>query len=259
MSKKIEIVNNGLIITDTVSGLIEVSQPSKDVWYIEKDLKNSSVSFYDTNGTNDLANKSVFPTLLLSDCVDSGLVAFTESTFRDFCLLNLGKSSGGSTSGTTSGFIDYNDASTATTPIVLVADTWIELPNDGLGSFTNKNFLPQGVTELMLTPSGYIDASDLDLGDAMFVRNDYTVNPNTNNSLLKFRYSLGTGGAAYTLEKTVGRLDAGSGVDYRRSLVTDLIYMGDSNTKDNIIKLEINLSTTGTLINSGSVIQVIKY
>ena len=36
------------------------------------------------------------------------------------------------------GFIDYNDTSTGTTPVALVADTWTTIPNDGLGAFSNS-------------------------------------------------------------------------------------------------------------------------
>jgi len=153
------------------------------------------------------------------------------------------------------GFIDYNN----TTGIVnIVADTWTDIPNNGLGAFTNKTYKPTGVTEFMDTSSGYIDVSELVLGDTIIIRNDYKINPNTNNALLEFRYELGTGAGLYNLEKIVGRLDAGSGKDYRFNLSTDLIYIGDVNTKDNPIKLQVRLSTNGTLLNAGSVIQLIK-
>ena len=66
------------------------------------------------------------------------------------------------------------------------------------------------------------------------------------------------GGGAYTLEKIIGRLDSGSGIGYRRSLVPDMIYMGDTNTRDYHIGLEVRLSAGGTLVNAGSAIQVIK-
>ena len=153
------------------------------------------------------------------------------------------------------GFIDYND----TTGIVnIVADTWTDIPNNGLGVFTNKTYKPTGVTEFIDTSNGCIDASELVLGDTIIIRNDYKINPNTNNALLEFRYELGAGAGLYNLEKIVGRLDAGSGKDYRFNLSTDLIYMGDVNTKDNPIKLQVRLSTNGTLLNAGSVIQLIK-
>lgn len=161
-------------------------------------------------------------------------------------------------SGNNQGFIDYNDTSTTTTPLVLSSDVWATIPNDGLGVASNDTYAPIGVTELMNIATGAIDTSELALGDSIIIRNDYVVTPGTNNTLLEFRYSLGTGGGAYTLEKIVGRLDSGSGQPYRFSLATDLIYMGDLNTKDNPIILQARLSANGTLINAGSAIQVIR-
>ena len=153
------------------------------------------------------------------------------------------------------GFIDYNDT---TGPISLSANTWTNIPNNGLGAFTNKTYAPDNVTELMDTSNGSIDTSQLSLGDTILIRNDYQINPTTNNALLEFRYSLGTGAGSYVLESTIGRLDNGSGRNYRYSLKIDEIYMGDTNTKDNPIFLQVRLSTEGTLLNAGSVIQLIK-
>jgi hypothetical protein len=132
------------------------------------------------------------------------------------------------------------------------------VPNNGAGSFSNSSYPPAGVTDLLDTSTGYFDTSELDLGDTVLIRNDYEVNPSANNTLVKLRYSLGTGANVYTLEKIVGRLDSGSGIDYRFSLSPDLIYMGDTNTKNNPIKLQIWVSTPSTLTNAGSVIGVNK-
>ena len=156
------------------------------------------------------------------------------------------------------GVADYNDTSTSSTPLTLVADTWTTIPNNGAGAFTNLSYLPSGVTELMDTSTGALDFSELDLGDNVVIRNDYTINPSTNDALLKFRYTLGAVGSEYTLEKTIGRLDSGSGIDYRFSLTTDMIYMGDTNTKNNPIGLQVNLSTDGTLVNAGTSLGVTK-
>ena len=155
----------------------------------------------------------------------------------------------------TNGFIDYNDTTGA---VDIVAYTWTTIPNDGLGAFTNKTYKPINVTEFMDTSNGSIDASELTLGDSILIRNDYVVNPNTNNALLEFRYVLGNGAAAYELKTTKGRLDNGSGIDYRYSLKSDLIYMGDVNTKNNPIFLQVKLSTNGSLTNSGTVVQLVK-
>jgi len=155
----------------------------------------------------------------------------------------------------TNGFIDYNDTTGA---VSLTANTWTTIPNDGAGGFSNDTYKPEGVTELMDVSTGAIDTSELHLGDAILIRNDFEINPNTNNALLEFRYQLGAGGNSYTLETTLGRLDDGSGKNYRFSLKPDLIYMGDTNTKDNPISMQVKLSTNGTLTNAGSVIQLIK-
>ena len=168
----------------------------------------------------------------------------------------VGTGGGGGGTGSRGGFIDYNDT---TGIITLTANTWTTIPNNGAGAFTNKAYKPEGVTELIDVATGAIDATELNLGDSILIRNDYVINPATNNSLLEFRYSLGTGADAYVLEKTVGRLDDGSGRDYRQSVSTDLIYMGDLNTRDNPIFLQVRLSGNGTLTNAGSVIQVLKY
>ena len=168
---------------------------------------------------------------------------------------------GGGGGGGSGGFIDYNDTSTTASPLVLVADTWTTIPNDGLGSFTNKEFAPKdavGAAIELMDSQGRIDPTKLALGDDFIIRNDFRVSPNINNALLRFRYELGNGGNTYQLETNLGRLDDGSGKYYKFSLTTDYIYMGDTNTLNNPIKLQVNLSTNGTLINAGSVIKVFK-
>jgi len=167
----------------------------------------------------------------------------------------LTATSGGS--GGSGGFIDYNDTSTTTSALVLTGGVWTTIPNDGLGAFSNDTYKPNGITELMDVSTGAIDPTELTLGNTLLIRNDYVVTPGTNNTLLEFRYTLGAGGGAYTLEKIIGRLDSGSGNPYRFSLVPDLIYMGDLNTRDNPIAIQVKLSANGTLVNAGSVIQVI--
>tara|TARA_R100000657_G_C4664832_1_gene108697 strand:- start:677 stop:1189 length:513 start_codon:yes stop_codon:yes gene_type:complete len=153
------------------------------------------------------------------------------------------------------GFIDYNDTSTSASPILLVADEWTDIPNDGLGAFTNKLYTPEGVSELLDTSTGYLDFSDIALGSEIIVRNDFTVTPGTNNALLEARYLLGVGAGEYALQFWSERLDNGSGIGYQR--VTSFpIYMGDTNTQSNPAKLQIKLSTTGTVVNAGVYISI---
>jgi hypothetical protein len=155
----------------------------------------------------------------------------------------------------TFGFMDYNDASTASTPLSLVADTWTDLPNDGAGAFTNKTYKPAGVAELLDATTGYLDFSDLPLGSEILVRNDFTITPSTNNALLEARYLLGSGAGEYPLQFWSERLDSGSGIPYQR--VTSFpIYIGDVNTKDNVGKMQVRLSTSGTVRNAGVYVSI---
>jgi hypothetical protein len=59
------------------------------------------------------------------------------------------------------------------------------------------------------------------------------------------------------LQKIISRLDSGSGIPYRFSLEPDLIYMGDTNTKDNPITLQLRLSGNGSVVNAGSALSVV--
>lgn len=156
------------------------------------------------------------------------------------------------------GIADYNDAATSITPITLTADTWTTLTNDGAGTFTNEQFLPSGVTRMMDTANGQFLFDELNLGDSVTIRNDFTVTPSTNNQEISLRYVLGTGGAQYTLEKRLGRLDSGDSIPYRFSLESDMIYMGDLNTKDNPVTLQIRTSGGGTVVNAGTAFTIVK-
>lgn len=159
---------------------------------------------------------------------------------------------------TKNGFADYSDGTTASTPIVLVSDTWTDITNDGAGVSTNLDYLPTGVTRLIDTSTGIFLLDELDLGDIVNIRNDFTITPSTNNQLIRLRYVLGIGGSEYSLETTIGRLDSGSGQPYRFSLVPFLIYMGDDNTRLNPIKLQLLSTGNASVVNSGAVVGVTK-
>ena len=92
MAIKIEIIGNALICTNTVSTLITIAQPTKGTWYDEERLQSGVVQFYDssdTDGKNAITED--FPLIFLADAVDDALTPFTEETFRNFSVSNLGK------------------------------------------------------------------------------------------------------------------------------------------------------------------------
>ena len=252
---QLEVPQDGLYDIDIVYGNLRVD-------YINEDGTTRFVAIVTVNGDTvatslpELLNAAVPPTnaqllefqAILADAVTAQVAAeAAAATAEAFANSFLGN-----------GFLDYNDTSTSTTPVTIVEDVWTTLPNNGAGAFSNSTYGPAGVTTFMDTTTGAIDPRELTLGDTLLIRNDFTINPNTNNALLEFRYELGAGGGLYTLSTNIGRLDDGSGKNYRFSLKPDLIYMGDTNTRDNLIKLQVRLSTNGTLVNAGSVIQLIR-
>ena len=254
-----QITDNGSSVTIDCDGQSNTYE-KKGFRFFDEGLR---LSIYTPQGITNINTTNVFPfsngLFIIDLSVDLvvGSSAITGAELRNELapIFFTDCNSGGGGQVNSQGFIDYNNTLPA---INLVADTWTIIPNNGAGAFTNKTYAPLGITELMNVVTGAIDPTKLVKGDALFIRNDYTINPNTNNALLEFRYGLGGGGNEYTLRTTKGRLDNGSGIDYRYSLTTDYIYMGDDNTKDNPITLQVKLSTNGTLSNAGSVIQVVK-
>lgn len=150
------------------------------------------------------------------------------------------------------GFYDYNDT---TGNVSLTQDNWVDVPNNGQGDFTNLSYKVNGVENVLDTSTGYLDFSEITLGSEIIIRNDFTVTPQTNNALLEVRYLLGQGVGEYPLLFWSERLDNGSGIGYQRVPIF-AIYMGDENTKGGVGKLQVKLSTNGTLNNAGSYISV---
>ena len=160
----------------------------------------------------------------------------------------------GSSSQTTKiGFLDYGHDDPE---IDLQADGWTDVPNDGAGGSTNKLYPPDGVTEVLDPNTGYLDFSQLSLGSQLLTRTHIKVTPTTNNALLQVRYLLGQGAGQYPLLFWSERLDSGSGQPYER-VIPFPVYMGDLNTQGGEGKLQVKLSTSGTLDNVGSYIQIL--
>ena len=97
MSKKIEIIGQALVITDTDTFEIIADLPKSEIYYKHKLLvERSIISLYNVDNNDNLVSR---PELIaLSDAVDSTDTPFTESSFIDFARTNLGfkTASGGS-------------------------------------------------------------------------------------------------------------------------------------------------------------------
>ena len=258
MAFKFEIIDNALVVTDTSDSSIPFDKPAGDTYYRTQELDKGIVSLYDTSGVNDAS--SVIFSKPLSECIDSSDTPFTDISFRDFVHRNLGNNKGGGAgvgAQSFSGWIDYNDTSAA---VSLTADTWTDIPNNGAGAFSNRSPLPLagGITDLVDTNTGYLDFSNFKIGDYVLIRHDFFVTPSTNNSTLQFRYFVGQTGQEYPLNLSIPRLDRGSGIPYQE-VGLFYIYIGDENTRLGGARLQVNLSTSGSLNNNGMVIQYFIY
>lgn len=152
------------------------------------------------------------------------------------------------------GFIDYNDSGST---VSLAAGVWVDISNDGAGAFSNDDYPPPGISDLMDTSDGSVDFTQTDLGDWVIIRQHCDVTPQINGGEVEVRIQLGTGLAAYSLPVHKELMFSGAG----RSYVvkgSGQVYMGDLNTKDNPGVLQIKSSVPASMVNVGAVIQVIK-
>ncbi len=263
MSKKIEVIGNFLIVTDTVSG--ERSRqpiPAKEMTWLDLALEETTprVVFETTRFLSESTEFELYPPFTLSVAVDSSLVAFKKSTFRDFCTSSLGKSSGGSSSIPTAeifngGFADYNDSTTSGTPISLSAGVPTVLTNDGAGAFTNKTYIPTGVTDVWDDVDSF-DWSDLELGDMLDIRMDIFLTTGSPNTTVEVDLHLGTGVGAYTIPFVTDAdfKDAGTHTINKYNG----IYMGDTNTLNNGGQFKITCDKNSTAVVNGWYIKIIR-
>lgn len=154
------------------------------------------------------------------------------------------------------GLVDYNDAATTTTPLVVTgggAD--VQLTNDTLGAFTNTAFLPDGVTSLWNTTTNQFDFTELKLGDMLDIRLEITADMSGPNSELDIDLELGIGAGAYAI--------AFSRENYKTSGVKQIdrwngIYLGDSNTLDNPARFIIRSDTNCNVVVAGWYVKIIR-
>tara|TARA_R110002049_G_scaffold309180_1_gene518122 strand:- start:12934 stop:13713 length:780 start_codon:yes stop_codon:yes gene_type:complete len=181
---KIEIIVGALVCTDTDSGLILISQPSKDIWYKEKDLTElDRISFYDANGIQGGAIYSKeLPTIQLNEAVDSSLNPFTATSFREFATNFLGYDSVFLTSNSLSslGWAQYSDTQyTSSSPLVVNEGSRVNLNNNAGSNITAH--LPLGVTQLYDTTTKKI--TPVKLGDSMQLRVAFKAFTSSNNGV----------------------------------------------------------------------------
>lgn len=213
---------------------------------LERQRHNSEFDFtyYGVDVTIKLEDQRIFhgayATLL--DEVDT---PFTRATLQTF----VGDFNEGGGGIVAHGVVDYNDLTTQTTPIV-IASGFVPsfLTNDGLGAFTNKTFVPPSIGETWNVITNEFDFSDLPLGSKLHYRLDFEITTSANNQPVITEIEVAIGGFPYTLN--INRSEFKSIGTYQIA-VSNWIYIGDSNTKDNPAKFKISSENPATVIVNG--------
>tara|TARA_R110002126_G_scaffold22993_1_gene81398 strand:+ start:2107 stop:2631 length:525 start_codon:yes stop_codon:yes gene_type:complete len=153
------------------------------------------------------------------------------------------------------GILDYNDAATTTVPIAVSAATPTILTNDELGAFTNKAYLPAGVTDVWLAGTSTFDWSELKLGDMVDIRLDVNIITTLNNTEAKIDLILAVGGSSYAIPWMLANNYKTAGT--HNVNVYNGIYIGDTNTLDNGARFEITTDNACTVVVNGWYVKII--
>lgn len=154
------------------------------------------------------------------------------------------------------GFFDYNDLATQTTPISVVANTDTKLTNDTLGTYTNINYPPYGVSSLWDTATSRFNFSQLSIGDTIDVRVHLQVTTTTSNQTYKIGAKFGIGSAS-AFDNIIFTDQAKTAGVHEVSFVAPF-YIGEANILNNPAELYINTDASATVKVDGWYIRVLR-
>lgn len=147
------------------------------------------------------------------------------------------------------GLLDYNDATTPVTPISLTADTPVKLTNDAEGQFTNREFAPDGVTDIWNPETNQFDFSQLKFGDMVDIRVDGDITTTAPNQTYRLTLALGVGTPSeYSIQfasDTVKDVDTVPVSRYNG------VYIGNALTRDNPAEFRLVSDDDGSFVVVG--------
>lgn len=160
-------------------------------------------------------------------------------------------------SGIDVGIMDYNDTSTASTPLTIVGgDPAVVVPNDGLGAQTTKAYAPDGVTDIFDVSTNSFDFSELEFGDHVSIRISAMLTTASPNTEIHLDLHLGTGAGSYDIPFISGANYKSAG---QHALARfDFVYIIDSNTQDNLGQFKISADKNCSLVWNGMACQIFK-
>lgn len=152
------------------------------------------------------------------------------------------------------GFWDYNDLSTASSPISL-SSTPVQLTNDGLGTFTNSTYKLPEIEDVWDVSSNAFDFTGLKKGDIIDMRLDVEITTTGANHDILMDIQLGIGGFPYQLPVFNRAIKTASTT---QGVFMFSIYIGDDNTLNNPghIRMQSDSGTSDTVKINGWFLEV---
>lgn len=148
---------------------------------------------------------------------------------------------------TTQGIYDYNDLTTASTPIALTsAATQYELTNDGAGANTNTTYALDGITDMWDVATDRFDFTGLTLGDTVDVRFDVEYTTTTTNTAVNLDIEFGVGATPYQVN-IVNEADKKAAGTYQVTVQSNF-YMGNTLTMNNPARVLASADKTGVTV-----------
>jgi len=156
---------------------------------------------------------------------------------------------------TLGGFAFYEDATTAVTPIAIVADTWTDLTNDKAGSGTLTTYKPSYVSgDLWDTATNTIDLDELANGKVVMIRTDFEYTPSSSNQHIDARLYF----SDVPKELHFLHADVGSQHEEHHFVHTSMFYV-DSNIQTSDVKIQFQSNGAGSVQVNGFLISVLSF
>ena len=150
---------------------------------------------------------------------------------------------------------NYNNSSSNF--IQCAKDTVVELPNDGVGSFSVTNGMPPGVSSLLDSSTGRLDFSGLTLMTSVVIRSTFRVKLLSNNTQCDVLINPGfSSPSSYT--ETFGShfFSNGAGVQPFDEDFYHHMYIGSEDIKNSPTRLMVKFSESAEIKNVGVVLWV---
>jgi hypothetical protein len=155
------------------------------------------------------------------------------------------------------GYYDYNDLGTTSTPLTLVSGVPKRLTNDTLGAFTNVGEAPYGVANIWIQSASQFDFSALSVGDTLDMRVDCLLTTAGTNKTYKILLKLGIGTPA-EFTTLVGSGELKTAVTDENIVKEISFYIGSEDVRDAPAELYILVDASGSVKVNGWYVRVLR-